>query len=80
MYYLSLTYDDISGIDVRLCDLGEVIQETMESYEIELDGKTYQGKCKSKTLQSQSLIQKQIKNVKIKSLLPIILLFVHRSV
>ena len=47
MYYLSLTYDDISGIDVRLCDLGEVIQETMESYEIELDGKTYQGKCKS---------------------------------
>nr|CAB3263762.1 methionine aminopeptidase 2-like [Phallusia mammillata] len=31
-----------AGIDVRLCDLGEVIQETMESYEIDLDGKTYQ--------------------------------------
>ena len=32
-----------AGIDVRLCDVGEAIQETMESYEVELDGKTYQG-------------------------------------
>lgn len=32
-----------AGIDVRLCDIGEAIQETMESYEVELDGKTYQG-------------------------------------
>jgi methionyl aminopeptidase len=31
-----------SGIDVRLCDVGEAIQEVMESHEIELDGKTYQ--------------------------------------
>jgi len=30
-----------SGIDVRLCDIGEAIQEVMESYEVELDGKTY---------------------------------------
>lgn len=30
-----------SGIDVRLCDVGEAIQEVMESYEVELDGKTY---------------------------------------
>lgn len=30
-----------SGIDVRLCDIGEAIQEVMESHEIELDGKTY---------------------------------------
>ncbi|XP_071170631.1 methionine aminopeptidase 2-like [Mytilus edulis] len=30
-----------AGIDVRLCDIGESIQEVMESYEIELDGKTY---------------------------------------
>jgi methionyl aminopeptidase len=30
-----------SGIDVRLCDVGAAIQETMESYEVELDGKTY---------------------------------------
>lgn len=33
-----------AGIDVRLCDLGECIQEVMESYEIDLDGKTYQVK------------------------------------
>lgn len=33
-----------AGIDVRLCDIGEAIQEVMESYEVELDGKTYQGK------------------------------------
>ncbi|KTW31186.1 methionine aminopeptidase, type II [Pneumocystis jirovecii RU7] len=31
-----------SGIDVRLCDIGAAIQEVMESYEIELDGNTYQ--------------------------------------
>uniref|UniRef100_H2Z5Q9 Methionine aminopeptidase 2 n=1 Tax=Ciona savignyi TaxID=51511 RepID=H2Z5Q9_CIOSA len=31
-----------AGIDVRLCDVGAAIQEVMESYEVELDGKTYQ--------------------------------------
>lgn len=36
-----------AGIDVRLCDIGESIQEVMESYEVELDGKTYQGEMKS---------------------------------
>ena len=30
-----------SGIDVRLCDVGEAIQEVMESFEVELDGTTY---------------------------------------
>jgi len=30
-----------AGIDVRLCDVGEAIQEVMESHEIELDGKVY---------------------------------------
>ncbi|CAM9434281.1 unnamed protein product [Phaeothamnion confervicola] len=30
-----------SGIDVRLCDVGEAIQEVMESYEVELNGTTY---------------------------------------
>lgn len=30
-----------SGIDARLCDIGEAIQEVMESFEVELDGKTY---------------------------------------
>lgn len=34
-----------AGIDVRLCDIGAAIQEVMESYEIELDGKTYQVKA-----------------------------------
>jgi len=33
-----------AGIDVRLCDVGDAIQETMESYEVELEGKTYQVK------------------------------------
>ncbi|KAL7042573.1 hypothetical protein ACKWTF_001200 [Chironomus riparius] len=33
-----------AGIDVRLCDVGAAIQEVMESYEIDLDGKTYQVK------------------------------------
>lgn len=31
-----------AGIDVQLCDVGAQIQEVMESYEIDLDGKTYQ--------------------------------------
>ncbi|CCH62763.1 hypothetical protein TBLA_0I01040 [Henningerozyma blattae CBS 6284] len=30
-----------AGIDVRLTDIGEAIQEVMESYEVELDGKVY---------------------------------------
>lgn len=30
-----------AGIDVRLCDIGEQIQEVMESHEIELNGITY---------------------------------------
>ncbi|EPY78885.1 methionine aminopeptidase 2 isoform 3 [Camelus ferus] len=35
-----------AGIDVRLCDVGEAIQEVMESYEVEIDGKTYQESAK----------------------------------
>ncbi|CAH6720898.1 methionine aminopeptidase 2 [[Candida] jaroonii] len=34
-----------AGIDVRLNDIGEAIQETMESYELELNGKSYPIKC-----------------------------------
>ncbi|KAF7495089.1 Methionine aminopeptidase 2 [Sarcoptes scabiei] len=30
-----------AGIDVRLCDIGKAIQECMESYELELNGKSY---------------------------------------
>ncbi|SCU97634.1 LADA_0H07294g1_1 [Lachancea dasiensis] len=33
-----------SGIDVRLTDIGEAIQEVMESYEVELNGETFQVK------------------------------------
>lgn len=33
-----------AGIDVRLCDVGAAIQEVMESFEVELDGKTHQVK------------------------------------
>ncbi|KAG0711849.1 Methionine aminopeptidase 2 [Chionoecetes opilio] len=34
-----------AGIDARLCDIGEAIQETMESYEVTLGSKTYPVKC-----------------------------------
>ncbi|VDP70776.1 unnamed protein product [Echinostoma caproni] len=34
-----------AGIDVRLCDIGKEIQETMESYEVEIKGNTYQVKA-----------------------------------
>ena len=34
-----------AGIDVRLCDVGEAVQEVMESHEVELGGKTHQVKC-----------------------------------
>ena len=33
-----------AGIDVRLCDIGEAIQEVMESHEVEIGNKTYQVK------------------------------------
>lgn len=33
-----------AGIDVRLCDIGAAIEEVMESYEVEIGGKTYQVK------------------------------------
>ena len=34
-----------AGIDVRLCDIGEAIQEVMESYEVEINGRTHQVKA-----------------------------------
>jgi methionyl aminopeptidase len=30
-----------AGIDARLCDIGESIQEAMESYEVEINGTTF---------------------------------------
>lgn len=40
------TYTGIkeAGIDVRLTDIGEAIQEVMESYEVEINGETFQVK------------------------------------
>lgn len=34
-----------AGIDVRMCDIGAAIQETMESYEVEIKGQTFPVKC-----------------------------------
>merc|ERR1712168_553337 len=48
-----------AGIDVRLCDIGEAIQEVMESYEVEIDGKTYQVKA-IRNLNGHSIGQYQI--------------------
>lgn len=48
-----------AGIDVRLCDIGAAIQEVMESYEVELDGKTYQVKS-IRNLNGHSLAPYQI--------------------
>ncbi|KAL1116829.1 hypothetical protein AAG570_005299 [Ranatra chinensis] len=31
----------VAGIDVQLCEVGAAIQEVMESYEVEIDGKIY---------------------------------------
>ncbi|KAK6931981.1 Peptidase M24 [Dillenia turbinata] len=33
-----------AGVDVRLCDVGAAIQEVMESYEVEINGKVFQVK------------------------------------
>jgi len=32
-----------AGIDVQLCEIGEAVQEVMESYEVTIDGKAYPG-------------------------------------
>ena len=41
IYSFFFFFTQEAGIDVRLCDVGEAIQEVMESYEVELDGRTY---------------------------------------
>lgn len=43
-----------AGIDVQMCEIGEQIQEVMESHEIELDGKIYPIKC-CRNLQGHSI-------------------------
>jgi methionyl aminopeptidase len=34
-----------AGIDARLCDVGAAIQDVMESYEVEINGKVFEGAC-----------------------------------
>jgi len=34
-----------AGIDMQLCEIGEQIQEVMESHELTINGKTYPIKC-----------------------------------
>jgi methionyl aminopeptidase len=36
-----LTFSQATGIDVRISDVSAAIQETMESYEVEIKGKTH---------------------------------------
>lgn len=48
-----------AGVDVRLCDIGAAIQEVMESYECDIDGKTYQVKC-CRNLSGHSIAPYQI--------------------
>ena len=43
-YVLTLIMIQEAGIDVRLCDIGDAIQEVMESYEVEVGGKSHQGR------------------------------------
>ena len=62
-------YIQEAGIDVRLCDVGEAIQEVMESYEVELDGKTYRGVTivfsKKKKYRIQKIILEPFANYKL---------------
>ncbi|KAK9463917.1 methionine aminopeptidase [Lipomyces oligophaga] len=48
-----------AGIDVRLCDIGAAIQEVMESYEVEIDGKSFQVKS-IRNLNGHNINQYQI--------------------
>lgn len=48
-----------AGIDVRIPDIGAAIQEAMESYEVEINGKTYPVKA-IRNLNGHSIEQYQI--------------------
>jgi hypothetical protein len=50
-----------AGIDVQMCEVGEQIQEVMESHEIELGGKVYPIKC-CRNLQGHSIGPYQVDN------------------
>jgi methionyl aminopeptidase len=48
-----------AGIDVRLTDIGEAVEEVMESHEIELDGKVYPIKC-IRNLNGHNILNRRI--------------------
>ena len=48
-----------SGIDVRLCDIGEAIQEVMESHSVDIRGKQFEVKC-CRNLNGHSIAPYQI--------------------
>lgn len=48
-----------AGIDVRLTDIGEAVEEVMESHEIELDGKIYPIKC-IRNLNGHTILNRKI--------------------
>ncbi|AWU75636.1 uncharacterized protein C5L36_0B08790 [Pichia kudriavzevii] len=48
-----------AGIDVRLTDIGEAVEEVMESHEIELDGKVYPIKC-IRNLNGHTILNRRI--------------------
>lgn len=48
-----------AGIDVRVTDIGEAVEEVMESHEIELDGKVYPIKC-IRNLNGHNILNRRI--------------------
>lgn len=58
LMYLSFA-QQTAGIDVRMCDIGEAIQEVMESYEVVVGNETKQGSFDDKPLCYQ-LIQSRL--------------------
>lgn len=52
-----------AGIDVRMCDIGEAVQEVMESYECEINGKTYPVKA-IRNLNGHNIHHRQIHGTK----------------
>jgi len=58
-YYNFLCCNQTAGIDVRLCDVGEAIQEVMESYEVTIGGKTHRVNA-IRNLNGHSISQYQI--------------------
>ncbi|KAK4688677.1 methionyl aminopeptidase, partial [Tremellales sp. Uapishka_1] len=64
-----------AGIDVRLCDIGDAIQEVMESYEVEVGGKTHQGTAVSfvSLAHTYSIAVKAISNLNGHSIAPYVI-------